>query len=260
MIHVYRANSPKRIKKKIQPKKIAIIRPNNKFTFVADTLDIIDINFLNSMSDMNRQMKRDPFKHAIWQGIYSNVYPVYKNLELNMTPMSPISEISVYGRQPKYGVDLSKLNLYDVFFNRNKEFMQSFTWEKLLDFYEKTLRFFFPEESHKMKTMTKDWCINQSNIFFDEMPFDSILLYAFVKNVENFQVHVLNRFNGMEENLPDELPSKKFFPQILKQLNANLYNEKNSMFDHLLFSQGGPYRPMKYGYVVQEHGEKVELY
>ena len=123
----------KRIQKKIQPKKIAIIRPNNKFTFIADTLDTIDINFFNSISDMSRQMKRDPFKHVIWQCIYSNAYPVYKNLELNMTTMSPTSEISVFGRLPKIGVDLSKLNLYDVYFNRDKEFIQSFTWEKLLD-------------------------------------------------------------------------------------------------------------------------------
>jgi hypothetical protein len=111
-----------------------------------------------------------------------------------------------------------------------------------------------------MKAMSKEWCISQSTLFFDEKPFDSILLFGFVMNIENFQIYALNRINGIEESLPDDAPSKKFFPQLLKQLNANLYDEKSSLFDQLLFSKGGPYRPMKYGYVVLENGEKVELY
>ena len=250
----------KNIKKQIEVKKIAVIKPNNKVTVVATTLEIIDIGFLNSMSNMGHRIKRDQYKHAVWLGNYSGIYPVYKNSEFDINSMLPTNEISIYGRQPKYGIELNALNLYEDFFNSYKNTMQFFTWKALLDWFEKSLDFFFPIENHKMKMMSREWCINQCNIFFDEKPFDSILLFGFAMNVENFQIYALNRFNGIEQSLPDEAPSKKFFPQLLKQLNANLYDEKSSLFDQLLFSKGGPYRPMKYGYVVLENGEKVELY
>lgn len=248
----------KLIKKQTEAKKIAVIKPNNKIIFVATNLEINDINFLRKMS--GHLMKRDPLGHSVWQGIYKTIYPVYKKSEFNIASMSPTNEVSVYGRLPKYGLNLSVLNVYEEFFDKNKESIEIFTWKTLLDRFAKSLDFFFPKEKHQMKAMSKEWCINQSNIFFDEKPFDSILLFGFVKNVENFQIYMLNRFNGIEENLPDESPSKKFFPQLLKQLNVNLYDEKHSMFDQLLFSKGGPYRPMKYGYVVLENGKKVELY